>query len=482
MLKDVLRETYGIIVYQEQVMEIAQVLSNYTLGEADLLRRAMGKKIQKEMDAQKIRFIEGALKNNIDKKEASKIFDLVDKFAGYGFNKSHAAGYALISYQTAYLKANFPHEFMTATLNFSIDRTDKIISLRQELEKLEIPFLKPDINFSEEKFSIEKSDSIKSIRFGLSAIKGVGAKSIKSVVSVRKNEGKFKSVIDFLRRVENEVVNKRQLEKLIQSGSFDSIEQNRSKLFYNVPQFVNLFGSSNNLSNQNLLFEEEEISFDDKNLFDQKLPLWSSSEKLKNELEVVGFYFSDHPLKHYPKKFFELQNINYFNDVVKDENVNKLRFCGSVLDIKERSNKDGRKYAFVTISEISSQYELSIFSENLNKYRYLLKEGNLLIFDIDKTMNNNEARYIIRSIKKLETEFNNLNKKIDIFIQSKNLLEYKDYLFNAKKPVKCKISIFLNLDNKLINLNMNNEYSLKSYKQLDLLKNSKKLDYNLDIS
>jgi len=482
MLKDVLKETYGIIVYQEQVMEIAQVLSNYTLGEADLLRRAMGKKIQKEMDVQKIRFIDGALKNNIDKKEASKIFDLVDKFAGYGFNKSHAAGYALISYQTAYLKANFPHEFMTATLNFSIDRTDKIISLRQELEKLEIPFLKPDINFSEEKFSIEKNDSKKSIRFGLSAIKGVGAKSIKSVVTVRKNEGKFKSVIDFLKRVENEVVNKRQLEKLIQSGSFDSVEQNRSKLFYNVPQFVNLFGSNNNLSNQNLLFEEEEISFNDKNLFDQNLPLWTSGEKLKNELEVVGFYFSDHPLKHYPKKFFEIQNINYFNDVTSDESVKKLRLCGSVLDIKERSNKDGRKYAFVTISEISSQYELSIFSENLSKFRYLLKEGNLFIFDIDKTMNNNEARYIIRSLKKLENEFNNLDKKIDIFIQSENLLEYKEHLFLRKKPIKCKISIFLNLDNKLINLNMNNDYSLKSYKQLDLLKNSKKLDYNLDIS
>jgi len=231
-----------------------------------------------------------------------------------------------------------------------------------------------------------------------------------------------------------------------------------------------------------ITFEEEEISFNDKNLFDQNLPLWTSGEKLKNELEVVGFYFSDHPLKHYPKKFFEIQNINYFNDVTSDENVKKLRLCGSVLDIKERSNKDGRKYAFVTISEISSQYELSIFSENLSKFRYLLKEGNLLIFDIDKIMNNNEARYIIRSIKKLENEFNNLEKKIDIFIQSKNLLEYKEHLFLRKKPTKCKISIFLNLDNKLINLNMGNDYSLKSYKQLDLLKNSKKLDYNLDIS
>ena len=481
-LKDVLKETYGIIVYQEQVMEIAQVLSNYSLGEADLLRRAMGKKIQKEMDDQKNRFIEGALKNGISEKEASKIFDLVDKFAGYGFNKSHAAGYALISYQTAYLKANFPHEFMTATLNFSIDRTDKIISLKQELEKLEISFLKPDINFSKEQFTIERSESKKSIRFGLSAIKGVGSKSIKSVVSVREQKGKFKSIIDFLKRVEPEVINKRQLEKLIQSGSFDSIEINRSKLFFNVPQFVNLFGSNNSKLNQNLLFQEEEISFEDKNLFNQKISVWNSSETLKNELEVVGFYFSDHPLKHYPQKFFEIQNISMFNDIDINKNVKKIRLCGSVLDIKERSNKDGRKYAFVTVSEVNSQYELSIFSENLSKFRYLLKEGNLLIFDIDIILNNNDPRFVIRIIKKLESEFNNLEKKIDIFIEPDQLIEYKDSLFSRKHTAKSKISIFMNINNKLINFNSNSKYSLMSYKQLDLLKNSKKLDYNIDIS
>jgi len=481
-LKDVLKETYGIIVYQEQVMEIAQVLSNYSLGEADLLRRAMGKKIQKEMDDQKNRFIEGALKNGISEKEASKIFDLVDKFAGYGFNKSHAAGYALISYQTAYLKANFPHEFMTATLNFSIDRTDKIISLKQELEKLEISFLKPDINFSKEQFTIERSESKKSIRFGLSAIKGVGSKSIKSVVSVREQKGKFKSIIDFLKRVEPEVINKRQLEKLIQSGSFDSIEINRSKLFFNVPQFVNLFGSNNSKLNQNLLFQEEEISFEDKNLFNQKIPVWNSSETLKNELEVVGFYFSDHPLKHYPQKFFEIQNISMFNDIDLNKNGKKIRLCGSVLDIKERSNKDGRKYAFVTVSEVNSQYELSIFSENLSKFRYLLKEGNLLIFDIDIILNNNDPRFVIRIIKKLESEFNNLEKKIDIFIEPDQLIEYKDSLFSIKHSSKSKISIFMNINNKLINFNSNSKYSLMSYKQLDLLKNSKKLDYNIDIS
>ena len=482
MLTDVLKETYGIIVYQEQVMQIAQVLSNYTLGEADLLRRAMGKKIQKEMDDQKTRFIEGALKNDINQNEASKIFDLVDKFAGYGFNKSHAAGYALISYQTAYLKANFPHEFMTATLNFSIDRTDKIISLKQELEKLSITFYKPDINFSKEKFSIENKNQKKSIRFGLSAIKGVGEKSIKSAISDREKSGNYTSIIDFLKRAQGDVINKRQLEKLIQSGSFDSVEDNRSKLFSNVPQFVNLFGTNGIKQDQNLLFEEEEISFNDKNLFEQNTPDWSSGEKLKNELEVIGFYFSDHPLRHYPSKFFELQNIEYFNEINFDESIKKIRLCGSILDIKERSNKDGRKYAFVTVSEINSQYELSIFSENLSKFRYLLKEGNLLIFDIDVVINNNEPRYIIKSIKQLDYEFNNLDKNIEIFIQSENLLEFKDQFLSNKKLNKCSISIFLNIDHRLISLKTDNNYSIKSFKQLDLLKNSKKLDYNIDIS
>ena len=172
-----------------------------------------------------------------------------------------------------------------------------------------------------------------------------------------------------------------------------------------MPQFVNLFGSNNSQSNQNLLFEEEEISFEDKNLFNQKISTWTSSDTLKNELDVVGFYFSDHPLKHYPQKFFEIQNISFFKDIDLNENAKKIRLCGSVLDIKERSNKDGRKYAFVTVSEVNAQYELSIFSENLSKFRYLLKEGNLLIFDIDIILNNNDTLQIMEFHSKFFTNF-----------------------------------------------------------------------------
>ena len=187
-----------------------------------------------------------------------------------------------------------------------------------------------------------KTDNNKSIRFGLAAIKGVGIKSISSMVEERNRNGKFKNIIDFMNRVSKDVINKRQLEKLIQAGAFDSIESNRSKLFNNVTKFVELFGVDKN-KNQDLLFEENEISFNDKNLFNQKFETWNNLETLSNELEVIGFYFSDHPLNHYPRKFFELENINSFkNYYSENNNIKMMKVCGAILDIKERSNKDGK--------------------------------------------------------------------------------------------------------------------------------------------
>ena len=479
LIKDILKETYGIIVYQEQVMQIAQVLSNYSLGEADLLRRAMGKKIQKEMDLQKSRFIEGAIENNLSRKEASKIFDLVNKFAGYGFNKSHAAAYALISYQTAYLKANFPHEFITATLNYSIDRTDKIILLKQEIERLNISFLKPDINYSNSLFSIEYIDDVKCIRFGLGAVKGVGIKSISSMINERNKNGKFKNIIDFMNRVNSDIINKRQLEKLIQAGAFDSIESNRSKLFLNVPKFVDLF-SNKKINEQSLLFEETEISFDDKNLFQQTSNKWNNLETLSNELEVIGFYFSDHPLNYFPEKFFEIENINSFNKIMIND-MNSARLAGSVLDIKERSNKDGKKYAFLTISEKECQYELTIFSENLSRYRSILKEGNILIFDIDIINNSGDYRYIIKKVSLLENKFRSKKMKFSIYSSADSLVNIKNEVFGENTKDLNNIDVFINIDDKLVSFDFS-KYNIKSYKALDDLKNSKKIDYSIEIT
>ena len=482
LLEKVLKETYGIIVYQEQVMQIAQVLSNYTLGEADLLRRAMGKKIQKEMDAQKNRFIEGAKSNKISINEASKIFDLVNKFAGYGFNKSHAAGYALLAYQTAYLKTNFPYEFMTATLNYSIDRTDRIILLKKELSSLNIEFKKPDINHSQAKFSIEENNGLKSIRFGLGAIKGVGIKSMSNLVKERENNGKFIDIIDFMNRLKGDVINKRQLEKLVQAGSFDSIETNRARLFYNVPKFVEIYGGSNfKDQNQAMLFEENKLSFDDSNLFDQQIDDWSSGFLLKSELEVIGFYFSSHPVSLYPKNYFRHNNIIEWNQINLNEDIKSAKIVGSILDIKERSNKEGRKYAFLTVSTLESQIELTIFSDKLNDFRNLIKEGNLLLFHIDISRDIENMRLIIRKIEDFEQTFSNQKKIINIYLQQYFEIDLLEKLFKKSNRKNEKLYLYIDKDNKLISFDFSDKFEVTSYKYLDKLLDAKKIDYSLEI-
>ena len=481
MLEKVLEETYGIIVYQEQVMEIAQVLSNYSLGEADLLRRAMGKKIQKEMDAQKNRFIEGARSNKININEASKIFDLVDKFAGYGFNKSHAAGYALLAYQTAYLKTNFPYEFMTATLNYSIDRTDRIILLKKELARLNIEFKKPDINFSYSKFSIENKDGSNSIRFGLAAIKGVGIKSMNSLVEEREKNGPYLDIIDFMNRLSGDVINKRQLEKLIQAGCFDGLEKNRAKIFMNVQNFVDIYGGNRDKNlNQSMLFEDTKISFNDANLFEQNITNWKSGFLLKNELEVIGFYFSDHPISLYPQNYFENNNFIDWKEIDSNKEITNANIVGSILDIKERSNKDGKKYAFLTISTLESQIELSIFSDKLSEFRDLIKEGNVLAFSIDISRENENIRMIVRKIQDFEKLFKNQKKTIHIYMQNNKENIILDKLFEKSHSNLDEVYVYMNKNDKLLSLNFSKNYQIGSYQYLDQLCSSKLIDYSID--
>ena len=483
LLEDVLKETYGIIVYQEQVMQIAQLLSNYSLGEADLLRRAMGKKIQREMDDQKNRFIEGAKSNKIDVKEAAKIFDLVDKFAGYGFNKSHAAGYALLAYQTAYLKTIFPHEFMTATLNYAIDRTDRVILLKKELARLNIDFKKPDINLSFAEFSTETKDEVVSIRFALGAIKGVGIKSMNNLVEERNVNGPFKDIIDFMTRLSGDVINKRQLEKLIQAGCFDSLEDNRSKLFFNVPNFVDIFGGSKNTkNNQSLLFEDSKISFLDKNLFSQNVDEWNQVLLLKNELEVVGFYFSNHPVSLYPRNYFLQNNILDWNKIANNNEIKNADIVGSILDIKERSNKDGKKYAFLTISTPEYQIELSIFSDKLSEYRYLIKEGNVLLFNIDISRDNENLRLIVRRIEDFDKKFQKQNKTINIYLQTTTDNELLKSLITKAKEPNYKLFLYINKNGKLLSFDFSDKYELNSFMYLDQLSESRQLDYSIDFS
>ena len=220
-----------------------------------------------------------------------------------------------------------------------------------------------------------------------------------------------------MNRLKGDVINKRQLEKLIQSGSFDSLYKNRSKLFINVPNFVEIYGGIKSINdNQTFLFEVEKLSFEDKNIFNQEAFEWSSSKLLKNELEVLGFYFSNHPISLYPKNYFYKNNIFDFDDVIADTNLHHAKVVGAILDIKERSNKDGRKYAFLTVSNSKTQFELSIFSDKLSEFRYLIKEGNVLIFHIDVSRDNENNRMIIRKIEDLDKVFSDQRQKYNVFL------------------------------------------------------------------
>jgi len=371
---------------------------------------------------------------------------------------------------------------MAATLNYSIDRTDRIILLNKELSSLNIEFKKPDINLSQAKFSIEDNKKIKSIRFGLGAIKGVGIKSMLNLVKEREKNGKFTDIIDFMNRLNGDVINKRQIEKLIQAGSFDSIETNRAKLFFNVPKFVEIYGGSDfKDQNQSMLFEEKKLSFDDTNLFNQKIENWSPGFLLKNELEVIGFYFSSHPVSLYPKNYFRLNNIIEWNQIKSNEDIKSAKIVGSILDIKDRSNKEGRKYAFLTISTLESQIELTIFSDKLNDFRYLIKEGNLLLFYIDISRDIENTRLIIKKIEDFEKVFSKQKKIINIYLQQHFEINHIEKLFKKSNLKNDKLYLYVNKDDKLISFDFSNKFEVTSYKYLDKLFDAKKIDYSLEI-
>tara|TARA_Y100000590_G_scaffold446650_1_gene580649 strand:+ start:3210 stop:6635 length:3426 start_codon:yes stop_codon:yes gene_type:complete len=457
LLKPVLEETYGIIVYQEQVMQIAQILSGYSLGEADILRKAMGKKIPKEMKAQKNKFVEGATKKGLDVAQASYIFDLVEKFAGYGFNKSHAAGYGLIAYQTGYLKTHFKEEFLVSSMNMSINKTENIVMFKKEINDLDIKFLKPDINYSQTEFSIElNKDNNKCIRFGLAAIKGVGFNAMKNLILEREKNGQFKDIIDFISRLNTDVVNKKQLEKLIQSGSFDSIDQNRCFLFNNVTNLINIHNTLSQNKDQNSLFKDQDNKIDYINNL-KKFSDWSMLIKLKNELDVIGFYFSEHPLSLYSKEIYDLFEITSYEKILSNNRMTKSRVVGSILDIKDRTSKDGNKYAFITLSDKNNQYELTIFGDTLLYNSDLIYEGSLVIFDIDIFNNENGKRMIIKKVHSLEKEINSKSFNHTLTLTEEKQIDIIKNLLTNRTPNMNSISINLISNKSKINISLSKD-------------------------
>lgn len=378
MLDGILAETQGIAVYQEQVMQIAQTLAGYSLGEADLLRRAMGKKKVKEMDAQRIRFIEGAAKNEVGEVQANSIFDTLAKFAGYGFNKSHAAAYALVAYQTAYLKANYPVEFLAASMNLDLNNTDKLASFVAEAKRIGIPVLAPDINMSGERFSVETVDEAsmadvrveargRAIRYGLAGMKNVGEQAMHEIVKEREKGGSFKTIYDLGERVDPHSLNKRMLENMVRGGALDCLNENRAQTLASIPLILR---ASNEAKNRK---ESQIISlFDDADLSASMPPLpdckeWDAMETLQQEAAAFGLYLTAHPLDLFAEDLAakNVETAAQLTTDVPQDGGRRGVLAGLITDSYERKTKRGKVFLNVRLTDQSGPYEVSFFSEQV---------------------------------------------------------------------------------------------------------------------
>ncbi len=466
-LEKILKPTYGIIIYQEQVMQIAQTLAGFSPGEADILRKAMGKKKRKELEKQEEKFIKGATNNGIKKDIASFIFQKIKPFAEYGFNKSHAAAYALIAYQTAYLKKYYPADFIAATMSTETSNTDKLREFVEELKRLNIDIVRPNIN---ECFADFKSEKNK-IYYSLSGIKSVGKEAISNVIKEREKNGKFKSINDFVMRVNEKDINKLQLEGLVKAGAFDVLEKDRNSLLNSIPKLIltNKSFCEQKTSNQNSLFSEN--LNDETNLFNiEKLKPWSQNETLMNEFQSIGFYMSDHPLKIY-KDYFDKLKVLSFKDFM-NSSQQSCYVAGTLMSIQEKKSVKGTSFAIIKFSDLTSEFELFIFSDLLVLNRDKLKTANSFILTLlkDTVTNSNSTRRInIKDIKPLENFIQKPYGKVVIDINGKSnlnelqgLLEEngetkiqirikrnsKIYIFSLKNPRKFSFNTFNNIKNK----------------------------------
>lgn len=398
LLEPILKDSFGVMVVQEQVMQIAQVLAGYSLGAADLLRRAMGKKNRKEMDEQRQRFVSGAVERGVESQTASLIFDQISKFAGYGFNKSHAAPYALLTYQTAYLKANFPHEFLCALMCLDHQNVDKLNIYRQDLQRYGIDLLPPDVNASGDLFTlVTQSDGRVSVRYGLAAIKNVGQQAMQSMVQERFKNGSFINVQDFIRRCGQKSVNKRQLESLAQSGAFDSLHPCRRGVFEALEPMIQIAKESGNQTHAGSLFGDDALA-PHRPAYAMLTNEWDPLERLQREFDSIGFYLSAHPLDSYPLAEMGLISANALAETASDY----PKMAGIVLSVKERVSKNGQRFAFAQLSDPSGQFEIALFSEVLQKARDYLQPGMPVLVKSTRRRVGDEIKLTAQSIEKLD--------------------------------------------------------------------------------
>jgi DNA polymerase-3 subunit alpha len=442
MLEDVLKETHGVIIYQEQVQKIAQVMAGYTLGGADLLRRAMGKKIKEEMDAQRVTFTEGAVKNGVKESQASYIFDHVAKFAGYGFNKSHAAAYALVAYQTAYIKANYPVEFIAASMNYDLNNTDKLSIFRQEAQRMGIDMLPPDVNASQPLFSVEVTDAktnARAIRYGLAALKNVGEAAMEGVVAERNANGAFKDVFDFVGRLDNRVLNRRALENLVKAGALDSLTPNRQQILESVDTLLSYSSTlaRERESNQVSLFGDAAADMPKPALRDTKD--WPPLERLHHEFSAVGFYLSSHPLEGYARNLQRLGAVSSGQFATKlGPAYSMIKLAGIVTGVKTRVSDRG-KFAFVQLSDVDGIFEVSIFDETmLSASQNLLENGQLLLVQAEGKMEEGGPRIIVQGLSPLDEAVLRAQRgEVHIYVDDdSNLIQLKDIMDASRSRTK----------------------------------------------
>ncbi|WP_158916982.1 DNA polymerase III subunit alpha [Caulobacter sp. S45] len=411
-LEPVLKETYGVIIYQEQVMQIAQILSGYSLGEADLLRRAMGKKKKEEMDAQMLRFAQGAAEKGVDPNQAKSIFELVAKFAGYGFNKSHAAAYALISYQTAWLKANTPVEFFAASMSLDISNTDRLAIFYQDARRFDVKVRQPDINRSGADFEVEDGE----VLYALGAVRNVGVTAMQHVVEVREAGGKFTDLFDFLERIDTRSLNKRALENLARAGAFDSLHPNRAQIVACADVLiayaqsmtaerdaaqVNLFGGDVAASRPRLRTEEP----------------WPHAQQLDEELAAVGFYLSGHPLEALSELLRRKRAVLMAEATqLAEAGHEAFRMAGVVRRKQEKPSKSGEKFAFVTLSDPTGEFDVLFPPESLRKCRELLEPGRSVMIKVRCKGRDGEVRFFGDDAESLDSVVANSTSALRVFV------------------------------------------------------------------
>lgn len=457
-LEPILKETYGVIVYQEQVMSIATALANYTLGEADLLRRAMGKKKLAEMAEQKNRFEKGALKNKIDPEKASYIFDLMEKFAGYGFNKSHSAAYAMVTYQTAYLKTHFPAEFMAAQLSLESGNSDKITVYLQECRDMGIQILPPQVNESFEDFHVSEGRIV----FGLSAVKNVGENAVNSIIETRKDSGPFCSLQDFTRRVDLRKVNKKVIDSLIKCGAFDGLGPSRRAMSDASDTILEQAASfqKERIDGQFNLFATDCAPGELGNLTDISIPdspEWDEMTRLGFEKELMGFYLSGHPLLNYEEFTKKFTNATT-SGLANFPNNSSVRLAGIVKKVKEINTRKGDRMAFVTIEDLEGVVEGTVFADVYAASRDIINSGEPLIFAGTRDGDPESPKILVNEIHELKDSPRYFSKELQINIsttgidpiqiqQLKRILEKH----RGKIPVKLHI-VIPNRTETIINL------------------------------